>query len=312
MDDLNEMHVSKNERFTAMSALITVDLENDYELARQSIDFIPSDDFEREPEQIRQEVAELLEQLSARHSSKGQQDYMYSHGLGDLPVLSKEEEARCFRAMNYLKHEVKMIQQNLKSSRLRNTAVREILTLNDQIRVIRDHLIYSNLRLVISLVKKFVSPQFSFDELYSEGIMTLMQAVEKFDYQRGFRFSTYAYRSISRALYHCTVKQQQQNTLFVEDSDQWVADAVDTEQNHSLTDQIWRQMRDRLTELVKKLDRREQLIVRARYALTPSGKIRTFQALANKLGISKERVRQLEQRAVAKLQAMATELEVAG
>lgn len=312
MDDLNELHVSKTKGYQVMSALMNVEWGTDYDLARQAIDFIPSDDFQRETEQIEDEIEKLLGQLSAKHTSKGQQDYMYSHGLGDLPVLTKEEEARCFRAMNYLKHQVKLAQQNLKSSRFRNSTVREILRLNDQVRIIRDHLIYSNLRLVISLVKKFVSPQFSFDELYSEGIMTLMQAVEKFDYQRGFRFSTYAYRSISRALYHCTVKQQQQNTLFVEDSDQWVADAVDTEQNHSLTDQIWRQMRDRLTELVQKLDRREQLIVRARYALTPSGKIKTFQTLANKLGISKERVRQLEQRTVAKLQAMASELEIAG
>jgi RNA polymerase primary sigma factor len=295
-----------------MSAVMTMDFQTDYEIARQAIDFIPSDEFDREPDQIEGEIEELLQILQRKQCSAGQQNYMYSHGLGDLPVLTKDEEARCFKAMNYLKHQIKSAQRQLRTSSHRAEVVREILDLNDQVRVIRDHLIYSNLRLVISLVKKFVTPQFSFDELYSEGIVTLMQAVEKFDYQRGFRFSTYAYRSISRALYHCTVKQQQQNTLFVEDSDQWVADAVEPEHNHSLTDQIWRQMRDRLSELVQKLDRREQLIVRARYALSPSGRIKTFQTLANKLGISKERVRQLEQRAVAKLQAMASELEIAG
>jgi RNA polymerase primary sigma factor len=296
-----------------MSALLATEFETEYELARQSIDFIPSEEFESESKEIAADIEQLLKSLNVRHSIRGTQDYMYSHGLGDLPVLNKEDEARCFKAMNYLKHRIKEAQRQLRVPSNRGETIKEILQLNDQVRMVRDHLIYSNLRLVISLVKKFVTPLFSFDELYSEGVITLMQAVEKFNYLKGFRFSTYAYRSISRALYHFTVKQQQQNTLIVEDSDQWVAAAaVEADQNASLTDQIWRQMRDRLSELVQRLDRREQLIVRARYALTPSGKIKTFQALANKLGISKERVRQLEQRAVAKLQAMAADLEVAG
>jgi RNA polymerase primary sigma factor len=295
-----------------MLDLMERNADSELQIAKQVIDFIPSEEFELEPDQVAVEVEELLAQLASKKTHSGQDAYMYSHGMGDLPVLSRDEEVRCFKAMNYLKHEIKQLQRTLKTARRTKKIIDQILEMNDQVRTIRDHLIYSNLRLVISLVKKFVSPQFSFDELYSEGIVTLMQAVEKFDYQRGFRFSTYAYRSISRALYQCTVKQQQQNTLFVEDSDQWVADAVEQDYNQSLKDQLWRHMRDRLSELVERLDRREQLIVRARYALSPSGKIKTFQTLANKLGISKERVRQLEQRAVAKLQAMASELEMVG
>ena len=48
------------------------------------------------------------------------------------------------------------------------------------------------MRLVISVVKKFVTPQHSFDEMLSDGIMTMLYAIDKFDYDRGFRFSTYA------------------------------------------------------------------------------------------------------------------------
>ena len=57
---------------------------------------------------------------------------------------------------------------------------------------IRDHIIKANMRLVISVVKKFVTPQHSFDDMLSDGIYSLMQAVDKFDFDRGFRFSTYA------------------------------------------------------------------------------------------------------------------------
>ena len=59
-----------------------------------------------------------------------------------------------------------------------------------------------------------------------------------------------------------------------------------------------------------RLDRRERFVIRSRYALGAHRKVRTFQFLADKLGVSKERVRQLEQRAVAKLRSFAAEQNV--
>ncbi len=56
------------------------------------------------------------------------------------------------------------------------------------------------------------------------------------------------------------------------------------------------------------LDRRERFIIRRRYGMGRSQKAATFQSMANKLGISKERVRQLESRAVGKLKSMGEEL----
>ena len=61
--------------------------------------------------------------------------------------------------------------------------------------------------------------------------------------------------------------------------------------------------------MLYKLDRRERFIIRSRYALGSHRKVRTCQFLADKLGISKERVRQLELRAVGKLRDMAAEFE---
>ena len=52
----------------------------------------------------------------------------------------------------------------------------------EEAKAVRDEIVKANMRLVISIAKKFVSPQHSFDELLSEGIMTLIAAVEKFDY----------------------------------------------------------------------------------------------------------------------------------
>jgi len=62
--------------------------------------------------------------------------------------------------------------------------------------------------------------------------------------------------------------------------------------------------------MLEQLDRRERFIIRSRYALGAHRKVRTFQCLADKLGVSKERVRQLEQRAVSKLRTLAAEFEM--
>jgi RNA polymerase primary sigma factor len=59
------------------------------------------------------------------------------------------------------------------------------------------------------------------------------------------------------------------------------------------------------------LDRREKLIIRARFSLGSHRKVHTLQSLANRLGVSKERVRQLERRALEKLRAMAGDVKLA-
>ena len=66
----------------------------------------------------------------------------------------------------------------------------------------------------------------------------------------------------------------------------------------------WTRLRGLLTQIMGQLDRRERLIIRCRYALGGHRKVKTFQTIAERLGVSKERVRQLEQRAMAKLRAL--------
>ena len=69
------------------------------------------------------------------------------------------------------------------------------------------------MRLVISIVKKFVGPQHSFDDMLSDGTMSLMHAVDKFDYDRGFRFSTYAYRAIARNAYRSIMDRHKESPV---------------------------------------------------------------------------------------------------
>ena len=173
---------------------------------------------------------------------------------------------------------------------------------------IRDHIIKANMRLVMSVVKKFVTSQTTFDEMLSDGIVALMKCVDKFDFERGFRFSTYAYRSIVRDAYRSAKSIQFQTSQCAGDER-----ALDQEQDRdssAVRDGFWAKLRDLTGIMVDRLDRRERFIIRCRYALGSHRKAKSLQFLASKLGVSKERVRQLELRAVGKLRDMAADAEI--
>jgi RNA polymerase primary sigma factor len=176
--------------------------------------------------------------------------------------------------------------------------------------LIRDRIIRANMRLVISVVKKFVTPQNSFDDMLSDGIYSLMQAVDKFDYDRGFRFSTYAYRAIARNAYRAIIKRQREMVRFGTEVDEAGLDAGAGVSESAMDVRTWTRLRGLLSRIMDRLDRREQLIIRCRYALGAHRKVKTFQMIADRLGVSKERVRQLEQRAMSKLRSMAAELQM--
>jgi RNA polymerase primary sigma factor len=225
----------------------------------------------------------------------------------EAPLLSAEVERDLFRQMNYCKFRANALRARINPDapdrELLDTAERLVQAANE----IRDRIVQANMRLVISIVKKFVTPAYSFDEMLSDGIMSLLLAVDKFDYDRGFRFSTYAYRAISRNAYRAIAERQKDQRRFTTGSEESVLEKPEGSPGSSLTDGAWESLRRSMADMLEQLDRRERFILRGRYALGSHRKVRTFQSLADKLGVSKERVRQLEQRALAKLRHLAAE-----
>jgi RNA polymerase primary sigma factor len=136
-----------------------------------------------------------------------------------------------------------------------------------------------------------------------------MKAVEKYDFNRGFRFSTYAYRSIAREVFRTVTDAQTKKEQLNPDVSELAIEQLGY-RSSTMSDQIWANLRELTSKMLEKLDRREQIIIRSRYAWGAHRKVQTFQHLADKLGDSKERVRYIEQRAVAKLKKMAAEFEI--
>ena len=170
-------------------------------------------------------------------------------------------------------------------------------------------LITSNLRLVVSIAKKFVDMNNLFEELVSEGNVALMRAVEKFNFALGNRFSTYATYAIQRHFFRVSQKSRQLRTRFVP-TEESLKDRAEQLSPHEYcsTTQI-AELKELFHKFLSDLEPREKQIVVARFGF--DGKPpRTFRELGTEMGVCKERIRQIQTRAMDKLRDMAAEVKL--
>ncbi len=122
---------------------------------------------------------------------------MYLHEIGRVPLLSGDQEYRLAKQIEQgAKAQAKLKKQVELSAVERDAIERAILIAEDA----RHHLAEANLRLVVSVAKKYMNRGLSLMDLVQEGNMGLLRAVEKFDYRKGYKFSTYATWWIRQAI----------------------------------------------------------------------------------------------------------------
>lgn len=230
--------------------------------------------------------------------------------LCETKLLKPQEERNLFRRMNFAKYLADVLRRRIDPEGPDRRLMSQVQQLLSIAHSDRDRLVRANLRLVVSIAKKFADARHSFDDLLSDGITSLLKAVEKFDYDRGFRFSTYATQAVRRTLCRGLQTSQRERSRFLHADASLFEALPEDEQPSSLTEARFLELRRTLARLLGKLDPRERAIVRNRFGLDKSAEVKTLQALAADMGVCKERVRQLEVRAINKLRTMAGEVKL--
>jgi RNA polymerase primary sigma factor len=282
---------------------------------------------------------------------------IYLREMSSVPLLTNEEEiALAKRIESAFQANLELAQLIQEKDEQRGLELE--LIIRDGLQA-RDYLIRANTRLVVSIARRFTGRGVPFLDLIQEGNLGLMKAVEKFDYQRGFRFSTYATwwirQGISRSIadqgrtirvpVHMTDRIRQLNktarqleqqygrppnleelaeSMGLETSKvKWiqqvaqlplslespVGDEDDSELGMFIEDeqtpgpaQITYQnmLRERLEEVLGTLPPREARVVRLRFGLGHD-RAYTLEEVGQKFGLTRERIRQIEGKALRRL-----------
>jgi RNA polymerase sigma factor (sigma-70 family) len=230
--------------------------------------------------------------------------------LYEMPLLSKPQEQHLFRKMNYLKYRAARLLESMKTptgrintQKLRTQDLDRIDDYLKKANQIKDLLIGCNMRLVVSIAKRHSGQTDNFFELLSDGNVSLMRAVEKFDYSRGNKFSTYASWAIIKNYARSIPEEKTRRERYVTGNEEFFDAAPDQRTDEQEVVQAAEQASHKVNRLLEYLEPREREIIRLRAGLDNTEGM-TLEKIGEKLGITKERVRQLNVRAMKKLRSL--------
>jgi RNA polymerase primary sigma factor/RNA polymerase sigma factor len=236
----------------------------------------------------------------------------YLASLYETPLLTREQEQHLFRRMNYLKYRAVELRKELldasgefDTSRAKGALLDEIEALYEQIVKVKNEIIRHNLRLVVSIAKRHVGMADNFFELVSDGNMSLIRAVEKFDYARGNKFSTYATWAIMKNFARTIPMESRYRDRFRTSQVETFTSTQDPRSDERLLVSGQTQRESAVERILDCLDERERKIIVSRFGLGRDVQPLTLKEVGDVMGVTKERVRQIEARALSKLREAA-------
>ena len=282
--------------------------------ALAAIQFIPNESFEGTTENDLLDVDVNLYKTEETAAGALDPDSVASSLLTALQrsrLLTFEGEQLLFKRLNFLRFRANAIQISINPKRPSKRKLAELERLLAEVKSVRDDLAEANLRLVASIAGKLAMSREEFDEFFAEGNGILLYAIDKFDFSRGYRFSTYVTHAVQRHLYRFIDRRKKRSGREFAREPEILMNEVTVAPNPDMIsdDEVKEAAAAVISKIDLTLDERESFIIRGRFGLDGTGKGKTYSCLGEQLGLSKERVRQLFQRAIEKLGEVAKPFE---
>ncbi len=272
------------------------------------LDFIPNELFESASPEVSAEImSELPEAMIPPRKVRppsGLPTYLAS--LYDVQLLTREQEYHLFRQMNYLKFQAQKLRASLDTAEPSVVTMDEIDGLYQQAVEVKNSIVQANLRLVVSISKRHMKSSDDFFSLVSDGNMSLFRAVERFDFARGNKFSTYASWAIMKNFARSIPDEFKYKDRFRTAGEEVFMAHEDTRVDHFAEELAQKTREKQINRILNRLDQREQQIIIRRFGLDHSHEPLTLKEVGAELGVTKERIRQLEARALSKLREAAS------
>ncbi|MBI3837288.1 MAG: sigma-70 family RNA polymerase sigma factor [Planctomycetia bacterium] len=278
------------------------------------LDFIPNPQFARASAEkaVMTEAPASDAPLRKTRLPAGLPPYLAS--LYEVPLLTREQEAHLFRKFNYLKYKATRLRSQLDLAKAKSNLMDEIESLYEQAVALKNQIVRANLRLVVSIAKRHVGQGDNFFELVSDGNMSLIRAVEKFDFARGNKFSTYASWAIMKNFARTIPDEHRHRDRFRTSHSDMFYSTEEHRSDQYEQESAQHQRETQIGKILERLDEREQKIIISRFGLDHGHEPQTLKEVGAEMGVTKERIRQLEARALDKLRIAAQEekIEVPG
>jgi RNA polymerase primary sigma factor len=296
-------------------------------------------------------------QADARRAVTGDLVRIYLREIGRVPLLTAHDEVELAKAIEAGLFAEEMMQAGVRADGS-GPQLADLMQVSAEGTNAKQRLIEANLRVVVSIAKRYIGRGLVFLDLIQEGNLGLIRAVEKFDYTKGYKFSTYATwwirQAITRAIADqartiripvhmvetinkmARIQRQLHQDLGREASPDEIAAEMGMhpdrvaeiqriaqepvslqspigEEDSDLGDFIedadavvpmeaaaFIMLQDQLDQVLDNLSVREQRIIQLRFGLT-DGHPRTLEEVGREFGVTRERIRQIESKTLAKL-----------
>lgn len=221
-------------------------------------------------------------------------------------LMTAEQEKLMFLRFNYAKKRLIEVQETAAGTGLTADLARRAIEWHKRYEHAREYLVGTNLALVLAMAKRTRLGDVDFAEIVSEGNMALLRAVEKFNVDRGFKFSTYACRAILKGFSRTAMKASKYRTRFpVEFEPELEKSDWSDQRRDAVEDDCIDELKAIVDRNLADLSTVEQTVIRRRFNWEQEeDSPLTLEEVGKIIGVTKERVRQIQNKALAKIRTV--------